>query len=197
MQEARSPGTQGMRPWCWCLFWATPPVRLGLSRRNSGKIPERLRKHSQSVPWNSRREYGWGAPNPIIKGIWGFQSISRIISPPSAAGGASFFRSGSGEGLSETVMEFPILSFSIMRNNFQNSFGLSQARMRKVENNRRSLTPPIFNHPSRAFYRKGRGKGQQNRAPSLLEPRLEFWGGGGGRPFRASIRASIRGSISP
>ena len=42
------------------VYWATPPVRLGLSRRNSGRIPERPRKRSQSVSWNSRREYGWG-----------------------------------------------------------------------------------------------------------------------------------------
>ena len=64
------------------FFWATPPVRLGLSGRNSGKIPERPRKRSQSVSWNFPREYGWDAPNPIIQGIWGFQSISRILSPP-------------------------------------------------------------------------------------------------------------------
>ena len=49
--------------------WAIPPVRLGLSGRNSGKTPERPRKRSQSVSWNSRREYGWDAPNPIIQGI--------------------------------------------------------------------------------------------------------------------------------
>ena len=63
-------------------FWAIPPVRLGLSGRNSGKTPERPRKRSQSISWNSRREYGWDAPSPIIQGIWGVQSISRIISPP-------------------------------------------------------------------------------------------------------------------
>ena len=63
-------------------MWATPPVRLGLSGRNPGKIPERPRKRSQSVSWNSPREYGWDAPNPIIQGIWGFQRISRILSPP-------------------------------------------------------------------------------------------------------------------
>ena len=51
------------------LLWATPPVRLGLSGRNSGKIPERPRKRSQSVSWNSPREYGWDAPSPIIQGI--------------------------------------------------------------------------------------------------------------------------------
>ena len=63
-------------------WWATPPVRLGLSGGNSGKIPERPRKHSQSVSWNFPWEYGWDAPNPIIQGIWGFQSVSRILSPP-------------------------------------------------------------------------------------------------------------------
>ena len=72
-------------------------------RKNSGKTPER----SQSVSRTSPREYGWDAPNPIIQGIWGFQSISRIISPPSTAGDASFFGVGSGEGLSELPMEFP------------------------------------------------------------------------------------------
>ena len=64
------------------LLWARPPVRLGLSGRNCGKIPERLRKRSQSVSWNFPREYGWDAPNPRIQGIWGFQSVSRILSPP-------------------------------------------------------------------------------------------------------------------
>ena len=49
--------------------WAIPPVRLALSGRNSGKIPERPRKRSQSVSWNSRREHGWDAPNSIIQGI--------------------------------------------------------------------------------------------------------------------------------
>ena len=38
----------------------------GPSGRNSGKIPERPRKHSESVSWNSPRQYGWDAPNPII-----------------------------------------------------------------------------------------------------------------------------------
>ena len=37
--------------------------------RNSGNILERPRKRSQSVSWNSPREYGWDAPNPIIQGI--------------------------------------------------------------------------------------------------------------------------------
>ena len=70
--------------------WAIPPVRLALSGRNSGKTPERPRKRSQSVSWNSRREYGWDAPNPVIQGIWGVQSISRVISPPVRLGALLF-----------------------------------------------------------------------------------------------------------
>ena len=72
--------------------WAIPPVRLGHSRRNSGKIPERPRKRSQSVSWNSPREYGWDPRSPIIQGIWGFQSISRILSPPQYGWGRLFFQ---------------------------------------------------------------------------------------------------------
>ena len=54
------------------------------------EIPERPRKRSQSFSWNFPREYGWDAPSPIIQGIWGFQSVSNILSPPSTAGDASF-----------------------------------------------------------------------------------------------------------
>ena len=61
--------------------WATPLVRPGLSGRNSGKIPERPRKRSQSFSWNSARDYGWDPPNTTIEGIWRLQSISRIPSP--------------------------------------------------------------------------------------------------------------------
>ena len=73
------------------------PVRLRLSGRNSGKIPERPRKRSQSVSWNSPREYGWDPPNPFIQSIWGFQSISRILSPQYGRGRLFFqkwFRRG-------------------------------------------------------------------------------------------------------
>ena len=68
------------------------PSTAGNSRKKFRKLLERPRKRSQSVSWNSPREYGWDAPNPIIQGNWGFQSISRI---------------GSREGLSELVLEFP------------------------------------------------------------------------------------------
>ena len=88
-------------------LWAIPPVRLALSGGNSGTIPERPRKRSQSVSGNSRREYGWDPPSPIIKGILRLPEHFQNYLPPSTAGAASFFRSGSGEGLSELVMEFP------------------------------------------------------------------------------------------
>ena len=71
---------------------ATPPVQLGLSGRNSRKLPERPRKRSQSVSWNSPREYGWDPPKPLIQGIWGFQSISKILSPPPVRLGTLFFQ---------------------------------------------------------------------------------------------------------
>ena len=44
-----------------CIYWAIPPVRLGLSGRNFGKIPETLSDRFL----NSPREYGWDFPNPI------------------------------------------------------------------------------------------------------------------------------------
>ena len=58
------------------------------------EIPEKFRnffrKRSQSVSWNFPREYGWDAPSPIIQGIWGFQSVSRILSPPVRLGSPLF-----------------------------------------------------------------------------------------------------------
>ena len=87
-----SPTLKAQLAW-FLVHWATPPVRLGLSGRNSGKIPERLRKRSQSVSWNSLESR---LPEHFQNSL-----------PPSTAGDASFFRSGSGEGLSEPVMEFP------------------------------------------------------------------------------------------
>ena len=53
-------------------------------------MPERPRKRSQSVSWNYPREYGWDPQGPTIQGIWGFQSISRILSPPVRLGAPLF-----------------------------------------------------------------------------------------------------------
>ena len=79
--------------WVGVLWYRFSPAPEVSPRCRSSIAPERPRKRSQSVSWNSPREYGWDAPSPIIQGIWGFQSIS-------------FSWSGSGEGLSELVMEF-------------------------------------------------------------------------------------------
>ena len=50
------------------------------------EIPEKFRKDPgnalRAFLGSFPREYGWDAQNPIIQGIWGSQSISRIISPP-------------------------------------------------------------------------------------------------------------------
>ena len=85
------------------VFWAMPPVRLGLSGRNSGKTPESLSELFVEFPSRVRL----GCPKPYnsrhLKAPEHFQNSL----PPSTAGDASFFRSGSGEGLSEPVMEFP------------------------------------------------------------------------------------------
>ena len=67
------------------------PLSLVLNLSETGPYPQygwdlRPRKRSQSVSWNSPREYSWDPPNPIIQGIWGFQSISRILSPPARLG---------------------------------------------------------------------------------------------------------------
>ena len=70
------------RDWSRNNCWAIPPVRLGLSGRNSRKIPERPRKRSQSVSWNFPREYGWDAPNPIIQGIEASRAFPEFSPPP-------------------------------------------------------------------------------------------------------------------
>ena len=81
------------------------PVRLGLSGRNSGKIPERHRKRSQSFSLEFPSRVRLGCPKPCNSRP--LRLPEHFQNPPSTAGGASFFRSGSGEGLSEPVMEFP------------------------------------------------------------------------------------------
>ena len=58
--------------------------------RNSGKIPERPRKRSQSVSWNSPREYGWDLPNPIVKAFEASRAFPQF-SPPQYGWGSSFF----------------------------------------------------------------------------------------------------------
>ena len=89
------------------LWWAIPPVRLGLSGRNSGKIPERppetLSEHFREFPSRVRL----GCPKPYNSRHLRLPERFQNSLPPSTAGDASFFRVGSGEGLSELVMESP------------------------------------------------------------------------------------------
>ena len=76
--------------------WATPPV-LGLSGRNSEKFPERPRKRSQErfLEFPSRARLG--SPKPFNSRHLRLPEHFQNYLPPSTAGGASFFRSGSGE----------------------------------------------------------------------------------------------------
>ena len=70
----------------WAVFiWAIPPVRLGLSGRNSGKIPERPRKRSQSVSSNFPREYGWDVPFEASR------AFPKFSPPPQYGWGRLFF----------------------------------------------------------------------------------------------------------
>ena len=88
-------------------FWAMPPVRLGLSGRNSGKYsgntPETLSERFLEFPSRVRL----GCPKPYNSRHSRLPEHFQNSLPPSTAGDASFFRSGSGEGHPEPVMEFP------------------------------------------------------------------------------------------
>ena len=90
-----------------CLTMGHTPSTAGTFRKkfrkNSGKTPETLSERFLEFPSRVRL----GCPKPYnsrhLKSPDHFQN-SR---PPSTAGDASFCRSGSGEGLSEPVMQFP------------------------------------------------------------------------------------------
>ena len=72
-------------------------------RKNSGKTPETLSERFLEFPLRVRL----GCPKPYNSRHLKAPELFRNSLPPSTAGDASFFRSGSGEGLSEPVMEFP------------------------------------------------------------------------------------------
>ena len=85
-------------------------LQLGLSGGTSGKFrkdPGSALRASPGIPLDSSREYGWDPPKHYnsmhLKPPEHFQNCL----PLSTAGDASFFRIGSGEGLSELVMELP------------------------------------------------------------------------------------------
>ena len=72
-------------------------------RKNSGKTPETLSERFLEFPSRVRL----GCPKPYNSRHLRFPERFQNSLPPSTAGNASFFRIGSGEGLSELVMEFP------------------------------------------------------------------------------------------
>ena len=72
-------------------------------RNNSGKTPETLSEHFLEFPSRVRLE----CPKPYNSRHLRLPEHLPNSLPPSTAGDASFFRIGSGEGLSELVMEFP------------------------------------------------------------------------------------------
>ena len=78
---------------------------------NFRKDPEMLSERLQEFPSTVRL----GSPKPYnlrhLRRPGHFQNSL----PLSTAGGASFFRSGSGEGLSEPVMEFPAVLRAFLR----------------------------------------------------------------------------------
>ena len=80
------------------------PSRAGIFPE---EIPEKFRKRSESVPGIPLERYGWGPPKPNnLRHLRRPEHFQNWL-PPSTAGGASFFRNGSREGLSELVMDFP------------------------------------------------------------------------------------------
>ena len=72
-------------------------------RKNSGKTPETLSKRFLEFPSRVRL----GSPKPYNSRHLRLPEHFQNSLPPSTAGDASFFRIGSGEGVSELVMEFP------------------------------------------------------------------------------------------
>ena len=72
-------------------------------RKNSGKTPETLSERFLEFPSRVRL----GCPKLCNSKQLRLPEHFQNYLPPSTAGGASFFRSGSGEGLPERVMEFP------------------------------------------------------------------------------------------
>ena len=72
-------------------------------QKNSGKTPETLSERFLEFPSRVRL----GCPKPYNSRHLRLPERFQNSLPPSTAGDASFFGSGSGEGLSEPVMEFP------------------------------------------------------------------------------------------
>ena len=100
-------GTNGT---CLCLVLGHTPSTAGTFRKkfrkDSGKTPETLSERFLEFPPRVRL----GCPKPNNSRHLRLPERFQNSLPPSTAGDASFFRIGSGEGLSELfVMEFPAI----------------------------------------------------------------------------------------
>ena len=91
-------------------------------RKNSGKTPETLSERFLEFPSRVRL----GCPKPYNSRHLRLPERFQNSLPPSTAGDASFFRIGSGEGLSELVMEFPAVLgvFLNLRHPKKKNFGI-------------------------------------------------------------------------
>ena len=96
-------------------------------QKNSGKTPETLSERFLEFPSRVRL----GCPKHYNSRHLRLPERFQNSLPPSTAGDASFFRSGSGEGLSELVMEFPaVLGVFLTKGCFWRMFLDTQKRTR-------------------------------------------------------------------
>ena len=72
-----------------------------------GQVPEGLPLTTSRIFLEFTSRVRLGSPKPYNSRHLGLPEHFQNCLPPSTAGDASFFRIGSGEGLSELVMEFP------------------------------------------------------------------------------------------
>ena len=98
-------------------------------RKNSGKTPETLSERFLEFPLRVRL----GCPKPYNSRHLRLPERFQNYLPPSTAGDASFFRIGSGEGLSELVMEFPAVLGVFLNYSPQNPEELKYSKSRALD----------------------------------------------------------------
>ena len=91
--------------------WDFPEEIPEKFRKNSEKTPETLSERFLEFPSRVRL----GCPKPYNSRHLRLPERCQNSLPPSTAGDVSFFRIGSGEGLSELVMEFPAVLGAFLR----------------------------------------------------------------------------------
>ena len=100
-------------------------------RKNSGKTPKTLSERFLEFPSRVRL----GCPKPYNARHLRLPEQFQSSLLPSTAGDASFFRSGSGQGLSEPVMEFPTVLRVFLKS------GGAQICSKLVENSEKRQRP--------------------------------------------------------